>query len=168
MTHYKDKTGKDIFELIDKWLIKTKATANEHSFQSGLDSYNLLTSTMKDHIKTVDYTAFENFAFGGQGLTQLSSTAAVYQLYYAQHAKPVVNIAPTRVKLIIAGKGKAEKEEVRAGLSNFIKDFENIQFKSYDESDAVAIAVASAIVNLYPEKFPAKIKKPRTKIVRGT
>lgn len=157
LKHYKHE-DQDKFEILDKWLIKTKNTPTEALFESELTSYNLMVSTMKPYIKKVNYAAFEGFAFGGQGLTQLSSTAAVFQLYYAQQKKPIVHIAPTRVKLIVAGSGRADKIEVRAGLSKFIDNFDTIVWKSYDESDSVAIAIASAIINLYPERFPVKVK----------
>lgn len=163
--HYKDSDNNDVFELIDKWLIKTKLVKGQHLFQSELDSYNAMVDTMSKYIDQISYASFEGFAFGGQGLTQLSSTAAVFQLYFAQNNKPIVHLAPTRVKLLVGGKGKAEKEEVREGLSNFIKNVDTVVWKSYDESDAVAIAISSAIVNLYPERFPVKVKKTRKKVV---
>lgn len=129
----------------------------------------MLIHILKPYIDIIDYAAFEGFAFGGQGLTQLSGTAAVYQLYYAQKSKPVIHIAPTRVKLLIGGSGKAEKSSVQKGLKDFLSNFDTIRWNAFDESDATAIAISSSIVNLYPERFPKVIKKKKVKevIVNG-
>ena len=55
-------------------------------------------------------------------------------------------LAPQSVKKIVAGSGRATKEEVRDSLSKYIVDFESISFNNYDESDAVAIAVAYGLL----------------------
>ena len=167
ISHYKDK-DLDVFEIIDKTSIKTKLVKGSHLFASELESYNAIGVFLAKYINIVDYAAFEGFAFGGQGLTGLSGTAAVYQLYFAQQGKPVVHIAPTRVKKIITDKGKAEKEEVQAALIKFITNIKGITFNTYDESDACGIAISSAIINLYPERFPKpvkKIRKPKVGVV---
>ena len=49
------------------------------------------------------------------------------------------------------------------GLEKFIKDYNTLTWPSYDVSDAAAIGIASAIVNLYPERFTTPPKKPRVK-----
>jgi Holliday junction resolvasome RuvABC endonuclease subunit len=114
---------------------------------------------LDSYMEYIDYGVLEGFAFGGQGLTKLASTAAVYQLLLAQNKKPIIHIAPNRVKLLISGSGKGSKQEVQAGLSKFLVNFDTISWNSFDVSDAAAIAVSSAIVNLYPERFKTTVKK---------
>lgn len=152
---------KDVFEIVSKCVLKTKAFKGEPIFKSELDSYNMMKHFIKDYVEYIDYGVLEGFAFGGQGLTTLAATAAVYQLLLAQNNKPILHIAPNRVKLIVGGNGKASKDEVRAGLSKYLKDFDLIKWPTYDVSDAAAIAVSSAIVNLYPERFVKKCVKKR-------
>lgn len=153
VTHYKDENDQDIFEILAKVHIKVKPAPNEKVFQCELQSYNMMSLFVKDYIEYIDYAVLEGFAFGGQGLTKLASTAAVYQLLFAMNNIPIIHIAPNRVKKIVGGTGKATKQEVRSGLSNFLKDYDKITWPSYDVSDAAAIGVASAIVHLYPERF---------------
>lgn len=163
VTHYKDENNQDVFEILAKVHIKVKPIPNEKVFQCELQSYNMMSFFIKDYISIIDYAVLEGYAFGGQGLTKLASTAAVYQLLFAMNNIPIIHIAPKRVKKIIADTGNATKIEVRQGLEKFIKDYSNITWPSYDVSDAAAIGIASAIVHIYPERFPTPIKKPRVK-----
>lgn len=165
ITHHKNENKEDVFEIVSKVLIKTKPFKGEPVFKSELDSYNMMSLFIKDYVQFIDYGVLEGFAFGGQGLTKLAATAAVYQLLLAQNEKPIIHIAPNRVKLIIGGSGRATKEEVRLGLKNFLKDFDTIKWPSFDVSDAVAIGIASAIVNLYPEKYKTIKKVKKAKVV---
>jgi len=165
ITHFKKEDGSDVFELLSKVHIKVKPVPNEPVFFCELQSYNMLAYFLKDYIEYIDYGVLEGFAFGGQGLTKLASTAAVYQLLLAQNNIPIIHIAPTRVKLIVSGSGKGSKQEVRAGLSNFLINYDTIKWPTFDVSDSAAIAVASAIVNLYPERFPSKTKLKKAKKV---
>lgn len=110
---YSKVDGKDVYEIVEKALIKVPAIPNEPIFYSEYKSYLLLQEFLKKYVNDLDYSALEGFAFGGQGLTKLASTAAVYQLYLCQINKVITHIAPTRVKLIVGGSGKATKEEVR-------------------------------------------------------
>jgi Holliday junction resolvasome RuvABC endonuclease subunit len=160
LTHTK-VDDKDVFEVVSKCVLKTKAFKDEPVFKSELDSYNMMKHFIADYVSEIDYGVLEGFAFGGQGLTKLAATAAVYQLLLAQNNKLILHIAPNRVKMIVGGSGKATKEEVRAGLKDFLVDFDKITWPTYDVSDAAAIAVASAIVNLYPERFEKKCVKKR-------
>lgn len=163
LIYYSKVDDKDVFELYKKVLIKTKYKKDCHLFQSELDSYNMLEYFLKDDIKFIDYCVIEGFAFGGTGLTQLSATAAVYQLLMAQNNIPVVHIAPKRVKLIIADSGNATKEVVQEKLNNYIINYSDVTWPSLDVSDSAAIGIAGTIVNLYPERFIKNVKKKSTK-----
>lgn len=166
ITHYKSEDNKDIFELYKKVLIKTKSKPGDHLFQSELDSYEMMKAFLKDDVKLIDYAALEGFAFGGRNLTGLSATAAMYQLIMAQEKIPLIHIAPKRVKLIVAETGNATKQEVKAGLKNYLINYDTIVWPSFDVTDAAAIAISSAIVNLYPERFEKKIPCPKKKILK--
>ena len=58
---------------------------------------------------------------------------------------PFDTIAPSSVKKIITGSGRATKEEVRANLANHLENFHDIEWSNFDESDATAIAIAYGI-----------------------
>ncbi len=50
-------------------------------------------------------------------------------------------VAPTEVKIIITGYGRADKEQIKRNLKNFIKNLP--KYLKEDESDAIAIALSS-------------------------
>lgn len=159
ITHTK-VDDKDIFELVDRVLITTKPFKGEPLFKSELDSYNMLKLFLTPYMENIDYGVLEGFAYGGQGLTTLAATAAVYQLLLAQNGKQIVHIAPSRVKKIITGDGHADKTKVKDSLKTWLINFDTIIWPSLDVTDSAAIAIASAIVNIYPERFVV-VKKPK-------
>jgi len=53
-------------------------------------------------------------------------------------------IYPSTIKKLIAGSGRADKQQVAAALSDYVGDLE---YKNDDESDAVAVALAWLIQN---------------------
>jgi len=55
-----------------------------------------------------------------------------------------VEIAPTTVKKLLTGSGKATKEEVAAALETYVG---NHKYEVDDESDAVAVGLAWLILN---------------------
>jgi crossover junction endodeoxyribonuclease RuvC len=52
----------------------------------------------------------------------------------------IYEYAPTAIKKAVAFDGKAEKHQVEAGVRLYLKDV-TIKFKTFDESDAVAIVI---------------------------
>lgn len=52
----------------------------------------------------------------------------------------IAEIAPTTVKKLITGSGKAEKEEVAAGLYKYL--YTPVNFSNTDESDACGVCIA--------------------------
>ena len=72
--------------------------------------------------------------------TGISSVVGVMDLLAWQHGKRSWDeIYPVTVKKLLTGNGKAEKQEVAAALSGYLK---GVTFKNDDESDAAAVAVA--------------------------
>lgn len=57
---------------------------------------------------------------------------------------PVINLTPAEVKLAVTGSGKAEKEDVLMKLRFIIEGLGSNEI-SLDESDALAIAVATSL-----------------------
>lgn len=55
----------------------------------------------------------------------------------------VVEIAPTTVKKLVCGNGKATKDDVKNAVRNLVASAP--RFKTDDESDAVAVALAYAL-----------------------
>ena len=55
----------------------------------------------------------------------------------------VAEIAPTTVKKLVAGSGRAEKEEVAEGISKYL--YTPVNFSNTDESDACGVCIAYMI-----------------------
>lgn len=65
-------------------------------------------------------------------------------------------LAPMTIKKLVAGNGRASKEEVAEAIDNYCS---HTQFQTDDESDAVAVAIAWLIQNGYMDCNPlAKYK----------
>ncbi len=78
------------------------------------------------------------FAKNARSAIKLGQSRGVVILAAAQRGIPVSEYAPTRVKLALTGKGRAGKEEMAKMLSYMLGVSE---FRSTDESDALAIAI---------------------------
>lgn len=53
----------------------------------------------------------------------------------------LVEYAPRTIKKVVAGKGKSTKEEVEKAIREILQLRDDFEFKSDDESDAVAVAI---------------------------
>ncbi|HID0815749.1 TPA: crossover junction endodeoxyribonuclease RuvC [Clostridium botulinum] len=72
------------------------------------------------------------------------------KVFEASGITNIDEIAPTSVKRLVAGDGKASKQEVEEGVREHLVDLQkNIEFFSDDESDAVAVGIAWMIKNGY-------------------
>ncbi len=78
------------------------------------------------------------FAKNAKSAIKLGQSRGIAVLAAAQRGIPVNELAPTKVKLALTGKGRASKEEIQKMLSYMLGVSE---FKSTDESDALAIAI---------------------------
>ena len=86
------------------------------------------------------------FAKNARSAIKLGQSRGIVILAAAQRGIPVSEYAPTRVKLALTGKGRARKEEIQRMLSYMLKIGE---FKSTDESDALAIAICHINLSRY-------------------
>ncbi|MBU9705878.1 crossover junction endodeoxyribonuclease RuvC [Paenibacillus sp. AK121] len=99
-----------------------------------------------DHVVREDFTAGRN-----KRATQtiFSSWAAADRALYSygyQVADLKPALAPTSVKRLVTGNGKAEKAEVAAAVRRLLRLGEDYVFKTgYDDSDACAVALAYLI-----------------------
>lgn len=72
------------------------------------------------------------------------------KVYEASGITKIDEIAPTSVKRLVAGDGKASKQEVEVGVREHLVELQkDIEFFSDDESDAVAVGIAWMIKNGY-------------------
>ena len=134
------------FELVDKKSIKPRYSADR--FSKKLDGLHLFKYANEnfDSLKNAEFYVFENYSYGSPGhLADLGEYTGL--LKYCIHAmgKRFDTLAPTEVKKLIAGKGNSKKDAVRAGLADYLVNFDSISWSNYDESDAAAIAVAYGI-----------------------
>ena len=58
----------------------------------------------------------------------------------------ILEIPPTSIKKTVAGSGKATKQEVEVAVRSLLSLPKDFKFKSDDESDAMAVALAFAIL----------------------
>lgn len=71
---------------------------------------------------------------------------AMVAAFMKTHERKVFEYSPNLVKSLVTGFGHADKESVDRSLKLiFKKDLTNVEFKTHDESDAIAIAVAHAL-----------------------
>lgn len=86
------------------------------------------------------------FAKNARSAIKLGQSRGIAILAAAQRGIPVSEYAPTRVKLALTGKGRAGKEEMAKMLSYMLGVSE---FRSTDESDALAIAICHLNLSRY-------------------
>lgn len=80
-----------------------------------------------------------------QTFLKLGFLRGVSYLISAQNDLEVVEFAPREIKQIITGFGGAEKEQVFRVIKML---FPNINTSTFDETDAIAIALAGALLNV--------------------
>jgi len=106
--------------------------------------YNLITDLAVDVAVFVREKGFSRFPHETQALFKVVGVAdlAAWKAYGTEF----VEIAPTTVKKLLTGSGKANKDEVAAALDKYIGEQ---QFEADDESDAAAVGIAWLIRNSY-------------------
>ncbi len=135
----------DRFTVVDKTNISTKLKYKDR-FEKKIDMANMFEFYLKDKIDEISFFVFENYSYGSPGhLADLGEMNGLLKKYIHSHNKHIDVMAPSSVKKIVAGNGRASKDEVKDSLAKFIKNFERIKFITSDESDAVAIGVAYGI-----------------------
>ena len=103
--------------------------------------YDLITELAVDVAVFVREKGFSRFPHETQALFKVVGVAdlAAWKAYGTEF----VEIAPTTVKKLLTGSGKANKDEVAAALEKYIGEQ---QFEADDESDAVAVGIAWLIL----------------------
>jgi crossover junction endodeoxyribonuclease RuvC len=106
--------------------------------------YDLITELTVDVAVFVREKGFSRFPHETQALFKVVgvSDLAAWKAYGTEF----VEIAPTTVKKLLTGSGKANKDEVAAALDKYIGEQ---QFEADDESDAAAVGIAWLIRNSY-------------------
>ncbi|MCJ8281189.1 MAG: crossover junction endodeoxyribonuclease RuvC [Rivularia sp. ALOHA_DT_140] len=104
--------------------------------------------TIYDDLHTVveqfkpDLVAIEKFFFYRMSNTILVAQArGIIMLVLGQHRLPIVEFAPSQIKLALAGYGKAEKSEVQEAVAREL-DLDYIP-RPDDAADALAIALTA-------------------------
>ncbi|MEM7713662.1 MAG: crossover junction endodeoxyribonuclease RuvC [Cyanobacteria bacterium P01_A01_bin.68] len=104
--------------------------------------------TLYDDLHTVieqfqpDLVAIEKFFFYRMSNTILVAQArGIILLVLGQHDLPIVELAPSQVKLALAGYGKAEKSEVQEAVAREL-DLDYVP-RPDDAADALAIALTA-------------------------
>ena len=103
--------------------------------------YDLITELAVDVAVFVREKGFSRFPHETQALFKVVGVAdlAAWKAYGTEF----VEIAPTTVKKLLTGSGKASKDEVAAALEKYIVKQD---YATDDESDAVAIGIAWLIL----------------------
>ncbi|MDK0636864.1 crossover junction endodeoxyribonuclease RuvC [Clostridium perfringens] len=110
--------------------------------------YNLLKDVFQKYKKfdvVVREKGFSRFANTTQLLFRVVGVSDLVALQEAG-IKAVEEIPPTTIKTIVAGYSRADKQEVEAGVREYLSpEQKNMSFYSDDESDAIAVAITYAI-----------------------
>lgn len=140
--------GDSKFKLIDKKTISP--SRHSKGFDRKLENYQVFKFYTENFsaAKEISFFVLENYSYGSPGkIADLGELGGLYRFQIVNNLKKSFDVlAPQSVKKIVAGSGRATKEEVRDSLSKYIEDFDSINFNNYDESDAVAIAVAYGLL----------------------
>lgn len=150
----------DNIELVEVTHIKPKTTLNLYQRLKVIDEQML----ERGFYDWADLIVIEGFAYAGTAVVQLAQVNGVVRYQLSLRDKEFCDIAPTSVKKLITGNGRAKKPEVRAYLKN-IPLFEGVDFKNDDESDSAAIAYAH-IKRQILEKNQCQSKKATRKSKR--
>ena len=98
--------------------------------------YDLITELAVDIVVFVREKGFSRFPHETQALFKVVGVAdlAAWRICHTEF----VEIAPTTVKKLLTGSGKASKEEVAAALERYVG---KQRYTTDDESDAVAVGI---------------------------
>ena len=110
------------------------------------DIYVGILEVIDDYAPSVVSVEEMFFAKNARSAIKLGQSRGIAILAAAQRGIPVSEYAPTRVKLALTGKGRAGKEEMQKMLSYMLGVGE---FRSTDESDALAIAICHLNLSRY-------------------
>ena len=132
---------KNLSEIVDCGLIVTNSSNNISyrllkvfdSLHDKLDKYDLESGAIEKTL--VNKNAISSM--------DLSMSRSVALLYFAQRSLNYVQYMPTFVKKSITGNGKADKDQLREMLSNYLKCKwkEKISKISHHEVDSISIAI---------------------------
>lgn len=128
----------DSVELLDFGVISTPAnTPLEQRLCTIYDDLHTVIEQFQP-----DLVAIEKFFFYRMSNTILVAQArGIIMLVLGQHHLPIVEFAPSQIKLALAGYGKAEKHEVQEAVAREL-DLDYIP-RPDDAADALAIALTA-------------------------
>lgn len=136
----------NMFELIEKVSLSTKNVKFPNRWEKKLAMYYLFQKWLSTRVESISFFVFENYSYGSPGqLADLGELNGLYKKFISDHKKPMDVIAPTSVKKIITGNGRASKEEVATSVLEYLESPDSIKFNNLDESDSAAIGVSYAI-----------------------
>lgn len=129
-------------EILHLSHLKTN-TKKEHGYRL-LQIYNHIKNIYEEHPDldaVVREKGFSRFPKVTQSLFKVVGVSDI--IAYINKFNTVHEIAPTSVKKFITGNGKASKDDVADSVNTYLGT--NINFKTDDESDAVAVGIAFLI-----------------------
>ena len=104
--------------------------------------YDLITELAVDVAVFVREKGFSRFPHETQALFKVVGVADLAA--WRKCRTEFVEIAPTTVKKLLTGSGKASKDEVAKALERYVR---KQTYTTDDESDAIAVGIAWLIVN---------------------
>ena len=112
-----------------------------------IETFKLACATFEE-IQRCKFFVIENYSFGSPGrITDLAELGGLYKYYISEGLKKGFDLIPPQtVKKQVTGNGRSDKIAVREGLKNFLINYDEINWENYDESDAVAVAIAYGLL----------------------
>lgn len=133
------------FRLVDKTsLINKVAYPNRWEKKEG--TLDLFAFYLESKIPMIAFSVIENYSYGSVGY--LSDAGELVGLLKHHLWSNKINhdvIAPSTVKRIVGGSGLAKKDQVAAQLHKFLVNYNDFEFNNFDETDAIAVAIAYII-----------------------
>lgn len=130
---------------------KTNKETDRTRFKKKYALYDMFSFCL-DHIQhnlriDLSFAIFEDYSYGSIGhLAHLGELNGIYKLELAKRKIEFDVIAPSSIKKIVTGSGKATKDEVAKKLPQFVLNYDHFKFNNNDETDSVAVGVAYAIL----------------------
>lgn len=154
-------------EYIDSMVLHTEAEGGV--WLKGAETHSKLKSVFTEWHS--DYgnmmrIAVESPSFGSRFNSQnVAFSRGIICALASTYDIPVIDAAPSSVKKVVAGNGKATKKELRSAVYGYL-DIGTPANMSFDETDAIAVALWHHITTVNPDMKPKKetIKQPQEKL----
>ena len=150
-------------EYADSFVLRTENETG--TWNKGINLYwqleKIFAEWNKEHGETIRL-AVESPSFGSHFNAQnVAFSRGIICAFAAEYSIPVIDAPPAAVKKLVAGNGRANKKELRQAVCDYL-NMPTLADMTFDESDAIAVALWQHITAINPDLKPKpKRKQPK-------